>query len=208
MTPSIETHLSRTLSVDTQLSDLFDDQIAGFQKNFAAIREPFSIEHAEQALENLYIGLSVEDGKLSQNGRALMKSILVEEGALEDLLWALSSKSRSAKFYRRACGCLAYFIRDNEERSTRLVEFGGLGCIVELMRNFSSNEVIQFYCYDLLGMLIDKATFRHVQFWFRRWFDEKQLTTGWHDTLQKFLMVSCTVTMTLPRVPKQVFNKT
>jgi hypothetical protein len=86
---------------------MFLDQVATFHHDLEKIHRAQSAEQAEKALERLYVAISAEDGKLSQEGRVELKTILVEEGALEIILEAMERRYSSPKFYRRACGCLA-----------------------------------------------------------------------------------------------------
>lgn len=147
----------------------------------------------EDALVQFYIGLSVEDGRLSHEERIGLKCLLVEHNAIEIILQAMqrgirrhpssstsssfsssastssstssspsSSPSLSSKrkqnfnsqFYRRGCSCLTYIIRDcDESHALRFIRVGGLEIILQVMRVFESNQVIQWYCFDLLGLL-------------------------------------------------------
>ena len=159
MPPSIESLLSRTPSIDTQLSTQFDEQVAGYRKHLSDIRDPWSLEQVERSLDSLFIQLSVEDNDLSQKGREFLKSILVEDGALEDLLRALKYKQFNPKFYRRICGCLTYLVRDNVERLTRLIDIGGIPSITELIQRFPTNEPLLWYCFDILGMLVNDGRY-------------------------------------------------
>jgi hypothetical protein len=152
---------------DEDFEEQFEAQLEDFHRLLQEIYEPWSIEHAETALEKLYIALSVQDSKLNLsskdgNNKNMFKSILVHDGAMDVLLAALRRKYPSPSFSRRACACLAYFIRDSPERATLLVERGGFETVMDVMDSFLKNEVIQLYCLDLLGLLACNASYNYV----------------------------------------------
>lgn len=146
------------IDIEDHLADFFDQQVDGLYKNLQEIRHPASPDHAEAALEQLYIAVSIVDSKLSQEGREHLKNIMVDEArAFEILVQALKRKYPNPAFYRRACACLAYWIRDSPERATTLLEIGGCECIFDMMRDFPCHEVILWYGLDLLGLLASCA---------------------------------------------------
>jgi hypothetical protein len=163
----MESSVTKTREEDFE--ERFEAQLENFHHLLQEIYEPLSIEHAETALEQLYISLSVQDSKLSSkygnnnnNAKSLLKSILVEDGAMDVILAAMRRKYPSPSFSRRACACLAYFIRDSPERATLLVKRGGFEIIImDVMYSFLNNAVIQLYCLDLLGLLACNASYNN-----------------------------------------------
>jgi hypothetical protein len=156
-----------SVTSEEDFEEQFEAQLENFHHLLQEIYEPWSIEHAETALEQLYISLSVQDGNKNNNknnnnnnNKSLLKSILVQDGAMDVILAAMKRKYPSPSFSRRACACLSYFIRDSPERATLLVKRGGFEIVMDTMYSFLNNEVIQLYCLDLLGLLACNASYQ------------------------------------------------
>jgi hypothetical protein len=144
---------------EDSLADMFDEQVEEFCQCLENLRRSWSEDQAEESLQHLYIAISIEDSKLSQEGRAELKSALVKEGgAMKIILDAMKRRYSSPKFYRRACGCLAYLIRGCPESASMLKDLGGIDFIIEVMQAFDTNEIIQWYCFDLLGVLASNCS--------------------------------------------------
>ena len=158
---SSRTPISRTTSIDSQLSNQFDQEVIGIQKILRDIgQHHLPSDEAERAANILFVQLSQEDNKLSQNGRAFFKSILVEDGALDDLLMTLRYKHCNPSFFRRICSCLTYFVRGSLTRSAKLIQLGGIRAIIDLMQRFPTNQTLLWYCFDLIGILVSANSSR------------------------------------------------
>mmetsp|Transcript_12100 Transcript_12100/g.19083 ORF Transcript_12100/g.19083 Transcript_12100/m.19083 type:complete len:255 (-) Transcript_12100:78-842(-) len=141
--------------LELKLQDAFDQQIEDLSQYLQRLRLARSEEKAELALESFYIAVSEEDSRLSQDGREELKAVLVQdELAIKTILAAMKRKYSNARFYRRALSCLMYFIRDSEDHACQFVALGGMEFTIEIMHAFEKNEVIQWYCFDLLGKLV------------------------------------------------------
>jgi hypothetical protein len=153
-----------SVTSEEDFEERFEAQLENFHRLLQEIYEPWSIEHAETALEQLYISLSSVQDYKDGNNKSLLKSILVQDGAMDIILAAMGRKYPSPSFSRRACACLAYFIRDSPERATLLVKRGGFEIVMDVMYSFLNNEVIQLYCLDLLGLLVCNASYNNGVF--------------------------------------------
>jgi hypothetical protein len=144
--------------LELKLNDVFDQHIEDISQYLQRLRLSLSEEKAELALESFYIAVSEEDSRLSQDGREELKSVLVQdELAIKTILDVMKRKYSNAKFYRRALSCLVYFIRDSEDHASQFVALGGMKFTIEIMQAFEKNEVIQWYCFDLLGKLVSSG---------------------------------------------------
>lgn len=178
--------MESSVTSDEDFEERFESQLENFHHLLQEIYEPWSIEHAESALEQLYIALSVQDS----NNKSMLKSILVNDGAMDVILAAMRRKYPSPSFARRACACLAYFIRDSPERATLVVKRGGFETVMDVMYSFMNNEVVQLYCLDLLGLLACNASYSY-QVWETLVQDLVYVMTDLHFTSEPIYQKAC-----------------
>lgn len=139
-----------------EIDDIFHQLVEDVIQYLERLRLAWSEEKAELALECLFLTLSDVDSRLSYHKREDFKRLLVqEEFAINTMIQVMKRQYSSAQFYRRALGCLSYFIGgDSQDIAAQFVKIRGLQYTVEVMQAFDDNEIIQWHGFDIFKKVV------------------------------------------------------